>query len=383
MLTFDKLSYWEKNIYLTDVDYLIIGSGIVGLSTALELRLKDSKAKIIILERGYLPTGASTKNAGFACFGSPSEIIDDLANFGIENVKQTIALRWRGLEKLKSRLGSENMNYSPCGSYDLFTEKDKENYIECSNQLTFLNNLIFEITGLKNCYSIVDRIESLGFTDIIGAIYNQYEGSIHTGLMMKNLIELASKNNIQILNSINVQKISSQQNEVVVFTDYGDISAKKVMLCTNGLTKMLYPQIPLFPARAQVIVTSPIDNLKINSTYHYDKGYYYFRVVDNNRILIGGARNADFDNEETEVIENTPFILSKIEELLKTIIIPDVKFKIDYSWAGIMGVGAEKKPYISELEPNIFCAVRLGGMGVAMGSEVGNLLATKVLEKGK
>ncbi len=383
MLTFDHLSYWEKNIYLSDIDYLIIGSGIVGLSTALELRLRDSKAKIIILERGYLPTGASTKNAGFACFGSPSEILDDLNNFGIENVKETILLRWRGLEKLKSRIGNDKIDYSPCGSYDLFTEKDKHSYFECSKHLSLLNDLIFEITGLKNCYTIIDDIESLGFNGVIGAIYNQYEGSINTGLMMKNLLAMATDNNIQILNSITVQKITSQQNNAIVHTDFGDVSANNVMICTNGLTKLLYPEIPLFPARAQVIVTSPIDNLKLNSTYHYDKGYYYFRVVDNNRILIGGARNADFDNEQTEVIENTPFILSKIEELLNSVIIPDVKFKIDYAWAGIMGVGAEKKPFISELEPNIYCAIRLGGMGVAMGSEVGNLLASKVFKKRK
>jgi len=73
-----NLSYWEIQTWLSNVDYTIIGSGIVGLNCALQLKKRFPKAKIVILEKGILPQGASTKNAGFACFGSLSEIIDDL-----------------------------------------------------------------------------------------------------------------------------------------------------------------------------------------------------------------------------------------------------------------------------------------------------------------
>ena len=52
------------------------------------------------------------------------------------------------------------------------------------------------------------------------------------------------------------------------------------------------------PARAQVLITKPIKNLQIKGTFHLDKGYYYFRNIDN-RILFGGGRNLDFKTEET------------------------------------------------------------------------------------
>ena len=73
-----NLSYWEIKNWLTNIDYTIVGSGIVGLNCALQLKQRFPDAKILILEKGMLPQGASTKNAGFACFGSLSEIIDDL-----------------------------------------------------------------------------------------------------------------------------------------------------------------------------------------------------------------------------------------------------------------------------------------------------------------
>ncbi len=73
-----NFSYWEYKEWFSNVDFTIVGSGIVGLNCALTLRRKYPNAKILILEKGILPQGASTKNAGFACFGSLSELIEDL-----------------------------------------------------------------------------------------------------------------------------------------------------------------------------------------------------------------------------------------------------------------------------------------------------------------
>ena len=73
-----NLSYWEQKSWFTNIDFAIIGSGIVGLSCALELRELHPEAKIVVFEKGTLPSGASTKNAGFACFGSMTELLDDL-----------------------------------------------------------------------------------------------------------------------------------------------------------------------------------------------------------------------------------------------------------------------------------------------------------------
>ena len=73
-----NLSYWEKDTYFSNIDVLIIGSGIVGLTAALELKSANPSRKIIVIERGFLPCGASSKNAGFSCFGSVSELLDYL-----------------------------------------------------------------------------------------------------------------------------------------------------------------------------------------------------------------------------------------------------------------------------------------------------------------
>ena len=105
-----------------------------------------------------------------------------------------------------------------------------------------------------------------------------------------------------------------------------------------------------------------------------DEGYYYFRNIDN-RILFGGGRNLDFKAEETTDLNQTDLIQNKLESLLKSTILPATNFEIDYRWSGIMGVGNQKKAIVKQVSNHVFCGVRLGGMGVAIGSLIGKELA--------
>ena len=72
---------------------------------------------------------------------------------------------------------------------------------------------------------------------------------------------------------------------------------------------------------------------------------------------------------------NSDTILAALKEILQTVILPTTTYEIDYSWAGIMGVGKTKKPIIKNISPSIACGIRLGGMGIAIGSLVGQELA--------
>ncbi len=69
-MTAYELSYWEQESFFKGIDVAVIGSGIVGLTAAIHLKTLEPHSRIVVLERGALPTGASTRNAGFACFGS-------------------------------------------------------------------------------------------------------------------------------------------------------------------------------------------------------------------------------------------------------------------------------------------------------------------------
>lgn len=369
-----NFSYWEIKNWFTNVDYTVVGSGIVGLHCALKLRERFPESKILVLEKGILPQGASTKNAGFACFGSISEILDDLKSHSEEEVIQLINKRKTGIELLRKRLGDEKINYQPFGGYELFLKNESDIYNECLQKLPFINEMLKPVFKADTFAKQVDRFNFSGIHEY--SIFNPFEGQIDTGKMMNNLMKLAIAENILILNNQNVTSFNENKTDVDVAL--GDFSFKTQKLCfaTNGFAANITNN-QVKPARAQVLVTEPIANLDINGTFHIDKGYCYFRNIDN-RILIGGARNLDFETENTTEFGLTTIIQNRLEELLKTVVLPNIDFKIETRWSGIMGMGNSKTAIVSQLSDNVFCGVRMGGMGVAIGSLVGAELADLV-----
>lgn len=366
-----NFSFWEKQTYFHDIELIVIGSGIVGLNAAISFKEKHKNAKVVVLERGILPHGASTKNAGFACFGSVSELLSDLNKTKEDIVWQTVEMRIKGLEVLRKRLGDKGIDYKEFGGYELF---DKENsYKECADSIESFNKRIKSYTGIKNTYSVEnEKIKSFQFKHVKGLIWNKKEGQIDTGKMMQNLIKYALDKGVIILNSIQVTQLVDQKTHVEIETFVGNLKSKKVVVCTNGFANELLKLNDVKPARAQVLVTKPIEGLKLKGTFHYDEGFYYFRNIGK-RVLFGGGRNLDFEKETSTKLELNSKIHKQLDKLLETVILPGVKFEVEHRWSGIMGVGNEKKPIIKKVSSNVVCAVRMGGMGVAIGSLVGKL----------
>ena len=378
-------SYWEQASFIKSPDVVIIGSGIVGLNAAISLKRKKPELHVLVLERGILPYGASTRNAGFACFGSPSELLEDLGNHSEADVFSLVKKRWDGLLRLRTILGDKHIGYEPLGGHEIFSGHDNELFEKCFSKLSYLNSQLKSITGVNNTYEISDnKISSFGFRNIKHIIQNKSEGQIDTGLMMKSLLTLARSFDVEILNGVNVERIEEASDGVNIYFSPANfnspliINAGNVLICVNGFAKKFLPDFDVQPARAQVLITSPISNLKIKGSFHFDHGYYYFRNVEN-RILLGGGRNSDIDNEYTDQIELTTKIQNNLNELLKSTILPQEKYTVEMRWSGIMGLGSNKSPIIKKTGEKVFCAVRMGGMGIAIGSLVGEEAAELVL----
>jgi glycine/D-amino acid oxidase-like deaminating enzyme len=368
----NQLSYWEKKTFLRKADVIIIGGGIVGINAAITLKENSPQKNIIVLERGLLPTGASTRNAGFACFGSMTELIADLKQQSQNEVFTLVERRWRGLQRLRERVGDKRMDYKAFGAYELFRSQDQSTFEDCQSKIDAFNTVLAEITGESEVFQIrSEAIQSFGFSGVKDLITNQLEGQLHPGKMMQTLWGYARSLGVDIITGVNVSQVESGNSGVDLFSTNGVMfRSKKVLLATNGFTRRLYPSLVVLPARNQVLITKPLENLPFRGCFHYDEGYYYFRNVGD-RVLLGGGRHLAKAAEQTDQFGCTDLIQDALRTLLSQTILPNTTFEIDQWWSGILGVGEQKTPIIQEMDKHIFVAVRLGGMGVAIGSLVG------------
>ncbi len=377
-------SFWEWDTFLKDQDVVIIGSGLVGLQAALYLRQARPGFRITVLERGILPLGASTRNAGFACFGSMTELLDDLKTHTEEEIWELVDKRWKGLQKLRALIGDSVMDLDISGGYELFRDQDEESFRECADKIDGFNGRFRQITGLPGIFQIWDhRLPETGFRGIRHLIRNSAEGQVHTGKLVLALFQKAKDAGIQVLNGANVLKLEEEAGKVNIFLENNQrMEARQVLVATNGFAARLFPQLAVVPARNQVLITRELPGLPFHGTFHYDKGYVYFRNVGN-RVLLGGGRNMDFETEQTDVLDLTEPIQNNLLRLLREIIIPGQPFEVERWWSGIMGLGPKKKTLIQSLSDRIHVAVRLGGMGVAIGSLVAEEGANLLLKENR
>lgn len=366
------LSYWEREYFL-DYDYVIIGSGIVGLSSAAELMENNPLAKVLVLEKGLFPSGASTKNAGFACFGTLTELLHDAAVMGNENMLNLVKSRVLGLAILRERLGDSSIDYMQLGGHELILSD-----WDYTNEMDNLNMLLQSLFSGDPVFSLRnDLIAKFGFSNkqVKQLIYNPFEGQINTGKMMQKLINYVSSLGVRIITGADVNELFDAGEAgvcVKVKLDEANnlqFTCKKAILATNAFTKKFYPAMNIVPGRGQVLITKPIPNLRIKGTFNFDEGFYYFRNIGN-RVLLGGGRNLAFDKETTIDFGLNEEIQQQLVSLLKTTILPGIAFEIDQQWSGIMAFGSDKLPIVELTSENIAIGVRLNGMGVALGSKI-------------
>lgn len=374
------LSFWEENTF-NHVDVAIVGAGITGLSAAISLKERNPELKILILERGIMPTGASTRNAGFACFGSLSEVLTDIESFGKEKAHQLVKWRWQGLQLLKKRLGTTKIDYHNWGGYELI-RKSESHYLD---KLPEVNDIMEDIFEAKIFTEKKSLIRKFGFQNIETVVENPLEGQVDTGKMMYQLMLQAHKLGVMIWTNTLISSWKSENGEVRVSLqdDYRggfSLHAKKLILCTNAFTENLLPKADLLPGRGIVMITKPIPGLKIKGTFHLDRGYFYFRNYKD-RLILGGGRNLDTDKETTTDFGLNQMIMDDLKEKLKTIILPGVNIEVEQNWSGIMAFGHDKMPLVKSIADHTYIAVRMGGMGVAIGSLIGKHVAEMALNE--
>ncbi|MBI1315309.1 FAD-dependent oxidoreductase [bacterium] len=373
------LSFWEKETWFRNLDLVVVGGGLVGLTTALSYQKRFPRSRILVLERAPIGLGASTRNAGFACYGSPSELLDDMESSAPEAVWKRVEQRWTGFQKLVNLLGPKNMGYEPLGGRELFRSQALDPLDAVENRLSELNQVLKDVFGAPP-FEVEAKIPvELGLKGFARSIRLPFEGQIDTGRTLHSLMRLAREKDIELLHGLKVVDYEDAGWGVWVDTEVGRFRTRNLALCTNGFARQLWPEASIQPARAQVLITEPISGLGLKGIYHVHKGYYYFRNVGD-RILLGGGRHKFRQAESTARLVTTAQVQKHLEQFLRRHLSPGLAPLVSESWAGIMGFGAqnEKAVLVEKMSARVVCGVRLGGMGIAIGASVGEQTAALI-----
>jgi glycine/D-amino acid oxidase-like deaminating enzyme len=386
--TLTMISIWEQETFYRDTDVLIAGGGLMGLWTAWELTKQQPGIKVTICEALPVPALASTRNAGFACFGSPSELWADREIMGEDEMWAVAELRFKGIGKIRKIFGDEVIGYDPSGGYEVYKQDAEWNGDVLEEKLALLNRGFKHITGLKKTYSVrTADLHTFGFSGFADMAGNDIEGGVHSGRLVNALVNAAGNGSVNLLMGHKVAAVVGQEGNFKVRLSISDgrvadIGCKAIVWATNAKLAEAGANLPVVvPARGQVLLSPPIEGLKIRGTFHFEEGYYYFRNLGN-RLLLGGARNKAFAAERSHEAMPTTEIQGYLKEFILQHfpqVAPAINDQGWMKWAGIMGLSADKRPLVKELKPGIWAALACNGMGVALTPLVGEEAAAAVI----
>jgi gamma-glutamylputrescine oxidase len=373
-----QVSLWEKESFFAPQDVIIAGSGLMGLWTAYELKRAAPSLKITILEKNITPLGASTRNAGFACYGSPSELLYDAALNGTDAMLSVVEMRFKGIEKMRKIFTASQIEWDHCCGYEVYDDNNTLKNVE--EKLPWLNDELKRLWKNDQTYQWAnDKMHSMNVTGFKAMIENLDEAGLHSGKLVQHLMQLVMGMGVNILTNIELISWQENGNDISVHTNHQQFHTNKLLLATNAFTKNISPDSSIKAGRGQIIVTTPIEGLQLKGTFHYDEGFYYFRNVGN-RILLGGARNSDFENEATNTLATSSHIQEILEQFISDHLLKNRSFGIDYRWSGIMGFTNSKQPEIVEISNKIHSVTACNGMGVALSPIFAEKVAAAILE---
>jgi glycine/D-amino acid oxidase-like deaminating enzyme len=370
------ISVWESESFFAPKDFIIIGSGFTGLWSAYYLKKRYPDKSVLILERGIIPSGASSRNAGFACFGSFTELESDTKQYGENEMLELVELRFKGLEKIRKKFSAARIGYENLGGYELVSPAQFPDMNALRTRIDNLNNQLKNITGRQKTFQLNDsKIKSFGLGGSHHLIENKLESQLHSGKLLEALVQLVHSEGISILTQVEIKKLQVLSDRVELESNLPlTLRAEQVLVCTNAFAKTLLPDLDILPARGQILLTEPVEGLKIMGAFHYDEGFYYFRNLDN-RVLLGGARNKFLEEEKTFSAGTSEHVQDELERFLREIVLPGIPYQIGFRWSGTMAVGREKKPIVQKINERLYCAVRMSGMGVALAPQLGKRVA--------
>ena len=244
-------------------EVVIVGAGMVGVFTAVHHKRANPRHRVVVLERGLIPDGATVRNAGFACFGSPSELLADIAKEGEAAALARVEERWCGLQELRGELGDDRIGFEPTGGYELFAAGEAL-YNLVAEGFDRLNVLLADITGPGTYRWLPGGPARFGLARTAHLVRTDLEGPVDTGRLMRSLLAKVSEAGVDVHFGQDVQRLENAADGVdLVLADGTAHRTRQVLVATNGYVRQLLPDLDIEPARGQVLLTEPVPGLKL------------------------------------------------------------------------------------------------------------------------
>lgn len=351
-------------------DVCVIGGGLAGLTTALELSRR--KKKVVLLEAKQLAWGASGRNGGFVSNGFAEGIENVQKRVGLEAARALYSLSRHGTEYVRREIAAGDPTLK-MGEGWLVALRHRDNgglqsYCEMMQRDYGEDFQLFSTEQTRGKLNSARYFES------------KYDaGALHFHPLRYALMlaRNAETNGAVIHESSPALSVQKQDDAWRVRTSGGEVLAQHVVHCVSSLDRKIHGPTgrAVLPVATYVAVTEPLNQDAVRTPAAISdmrRAGNYYRLIDEGRLLWGG-------DITTQVSEPARLAERMKRDMLATY--PQLgNPRIDYSWAGLMGYALHKMPLIGRDNEGQWFATAFGGHGMNTTAMAGQLLARAIAD---
>jgi gamma-glutamylputrescine oxidase len=354
-------------------DVCVVGGGIAGCSTA--LNLAERGYKVVLLEGKRIAWGASGRSGGQAIFGFAAGQDKLIAQVGRENAKRMFDISVEALDLLKERVARHaidcDLNW---GQMHVAIKPRHEVELQAWREELARD---YGYTSLR--WLGRDEVRSLLATErYTGGLYDTRSGHLHPLNYTLGLAAAAEAAGAQIFEGSEVTLLE-HGNTAVLHTAQGRVRANHVALCCNAYIDDLAPKLRarIMPVGTYIVATEPLGQARIEALMRENIGVTdvnwvldYFRRSADHRLLFGGRVSySGLDPLNTERATRARMV--KVFPQLADV-------KIDYAWGGYVDITMSRAPDFGRIAPNVCYLQGFSGHGIALTGMAGKLVAEAV-----
>ena len=355
-----------------DIDVAIMGAGISAALTAWYLR--NSGLKVAVFDRRHVGMGSTAASTAFLQYEIDTPLTE-LCNYtGEKNAVKSYELCRKAIydigdicKTLKPRF---DFNLVPSLQYASF--KNHAGKLQQEYQLRKKHG--FKVDWLEKD----DIKKTFGF-EAPGAIFSEDGGEVDAYLLTHALLNDFQAKSSKVYNNTHISGIENTRYGITLQTHNKlKIKTKKLVIACGYESLKYVPQKIAEIHSTYAMVSEPLDDKyfwhRNSLIWETATPYMYFRVVSENRVLIGGR---DDPNHHPHI---KPSLISKKAEQLTSAFIkkmPHIPLKPDFSWAGAFAITRDGLPYIGCIpeRPNTYFALGFGGNGITF-----SVIAAEILK---
>ncbi|TVP87924.1 MAG: FAD-binding oxidoreductase [Pseudomonadaceae bacterium] len=344
-----------------EADVCIVGGGFTGVNTAIELAQRG--LSVVLLEAGQIGWGASGRNGGQLIRGVGHGLDQFENQLGAEGVRALKLMGLEAVEMVRQRVAEFGIECDLTWGYADLANKPKhlDDFRAEREELQSLG-YAYDMQVLEK-----NQVHQVVQSDVYaGAMTDMGSGHLHPLNLLLGEATVAQQLGARLHQHSRVERID-YGNKIQLHTASGRVTANQLVLACNAYLQDLQPQLSskILPAGSYVIATEPLAPERARQLIPQHMALCdqrvaldYYRFSADHRLIFGGACHYSGRDPKDIAAYMRQKMLRVFPEL--------TDLRIEYQWAGMIGIGANRLPQIGQLpeQTNVFYAQAYAGHGV-------------------